>query len=42
MEGMSNVSRSAVAMAMLWLALAKAGRGGPSQLMVAATSLAQA
>jgi hypothetical protein len=42
MEGAGNVSRTAAATVIFWLALAKTGHCTPSRLMVAATSLVQA
>jgi hypothetical protein len=41
-EGASKVSRSAIAAAMFWLALAKLCRGAPSWLIATVTTLAQA
>jgi hypothetical protein len=41
-EGVGKVSRSAAAVAMFWLALAKVGCCIPSQLMATVTSLARA
>jgi hypothetical protein len=41
-EGAGKVSRHAATTAMLWMALAKVGRGASSSLMAVATALARA
>jgi hypothetical protein len=40
-EGVGKVSRSAATAATFWLALAKVGRGTPSQLMAVVIALAR-